>query len=319
MKSFKQFIIEGGNVFKGKTGPIKIDHIEPTLNAYFKEMKRLFPQKASLFNTKKMIPLGSVGKKPISGDIDLGLDASDVLGKDMTDAEIAKWGLDPKDVHAKFQLLSKRARSTTPEQLMLKAFLSLLAVDINRRSKLVQCDEKKITPGNMFGFFPQMDAKGKNLGIGVQLDWMVGNLKWLKFSYYSDAYPVESNVKGLHRTQLMLSAFQVANLSFNHVQGVKDKTTGDVVAQNENDALSLLNNRLGVKITTKNVNNYYDLHAALKRMKKVDYDQMIDTYFKILDSTRADIPDDLQDEWKKRKTKLGLTGKFLPDNSKLRT
>lgn len=45
---------------------------------------------------------------------------------------------------------------------------------------------------------------------------------------------------------------------------------------------------------------------------------MIDIYLKILDSTRADIPDDLQVEWKKRRAKLGLTGKFLPDNSALK-
>jgi hypothetical protein len=30
------------------------------------------------------------------------------------------------------------------------------------------------------------------------------------------------------------------------------------------------------------------------------------------------VPDDLQADWKKRKTKLALTGKFLPDNSALK-
>jgi hypothetical protein len=45
---------------------------------------------------------------------------------------------------------------------------------------------------------------------------------------------------------------------------------------------------------------------------------MLDTYFKILDSTRADIPDNLQEEWIGRKDRLVLSGKFLPENSKLK-
>jgi hypothetical protein len=53
-------------------------------------------------------------------------------------------------------------------------------------------------------------------------------------------------------------------------------------------------------------------------MKPADYDKLLDIYFKILDSTRADIPDDLQEEWLLRKDRLGLTGKFLPDTSALK-
>jgi hypothetical protein len=53
-------------------------------------------------------------------------------------------------------------------------------------------------------------------------------------------------------------------------------------------------------------------------MKPEDYNTLLNIYFKILDSTRADIPDNLQDEWRQRKDSLGLTGKFLPDTSALR-
>jgi hypothetical protein len=53
-------------------------------------------------------------------------------------------------------------------------------------------------------------------------------------------------------------------------------------------------------------------------MKPEDYSNLLNTYFKILDSTRADIPDNLQDEWRQRKDMLGLTGKFLPDSSELK-
>lgn len=176
-----------------------------------------------------------------------------------------------------------------------------------------------MTDGNIFGLYPQINDKGEHVGIGVQIDWMIGDLNWLKFSYYSSAYPAESNVKGLHRTQLMLAAFQVANLSFNHVTGVKDKETGQVIASDPDMALTILGKRLGFKITQENAENYYKLHALLKaKMRPEDYSTLLNVYFKVLDSTRCDIPDDLQDEWRARKDALGLKGQFLPDNSNLK-
>ena len=118
----------------------------------------------------------------------------------------------------------------------------------------------------------------------------------------------------------MLSAFQVAGLSFNHTQGVKDKATGEIVANDPDQALKILSQRLGFKISQADAEDYYRLHTLLKnKMKPEDYNTLLNVYFKILDSTRADIPDDMQDEWRKRKDSLGLTGKFLPDNSALRT
>lgn len=319
MLTFSQYLTEGGNVFKGQTASIAKEDIEPTLNAYFAELKKLFPKKASIFNLQHFHPLGSVGKKPMSGDIDLGVDAKDLLDREMSPKAVAEWGLDHAAVHAEFLALSKRARSAQPEQLMMKAFLKMLTKHINVKAPNLHCDEAKVTPGNIFGVYPQIDKTGKRLGTGVQIDWMVGDLQWLKFSYYSAAYPAGSNVKGLHRTQLMLSAFQQAGLSFNHVSGVKDKETGKLIATDPTRALKELSFRLGVPLNTSVTEDYYKLHAQLKKhMKPADYSGMIDTYFKILDSTRADIPDDLQAEWKKRKTRLGLTGKFLPDNSKLK-
>jgi hypothetical protein len=117
----------------------------------------------------------------------------------------------------------------------------------------------------------------------------------------------------------MLSAFQVAGLSFNHVTGVKDKDTGKVIAHDPDQALTILGQRLGFKISQADAEDYYRLHALLKeKMKTADYNTLLNVYFKILDSTRADIPDDMQDEWRQRKDLLGLTGKFLPDNSALK-
>jgi hypothetical protein len=311
-------LLEGGNVFAGKTSSIKREHIAPTLQKYFEELARVFPKKSKIFNTTVFVPLGSVGKKPVSGDLDLGVDAAHILDKKMSDQSIKDWGINPNDVEIQQQKLKSRARTATDEELRMKAFLQLLALKINSLTKNIYVDEKKVTAGNIFGLFPQYDVENNKLETGVQIDWMVGNLSWLTFSYYSSAYPEDSNVKGLHRTQLILSAFQVADLRFNHVTGVTDKTTRKVLATTPEQALKVLNSRLGTNITVGAAENYYSLHNELKKsMSPENYNQMIDIYFRILDRTRADIPDDLQKEWAKRQKRLGLTGKFLPDTSAL--
>jgi hypothetical protein len=58
------------------------------------------------------------------------------------------------------------------------------------------------------------------------------------------------------------------------------------------------------------------LHEAIKGHPL--YDNVIQIYLKILDKTRVDIPDDLQEYWIQHKDELELTGKFLPDNSNLK-
>jgi len=315
----KDAVIMGGNVFEGKTSNIKLEYIDTTLAAYFDELKVIFPKKSSIFNEAHFVPVGSVRKKLYSGDIDLAVSITDLLDDSSSADSISNWGLDIVEVEKEFSTLAKRARTATAHQLRIKAFLKILAVYINTHGSNLHCDEKKVTDGNLFGLYPQIDTNWQQLDIGVQIDWMVGDIKWLKFSYYSAALPVGSNVKGLHRTQLMLAAFQVANLSFNHINGVKDKDTGLVVSTDPDDALALLGNRLGLKVMQQDAENYYKLHAVLKEgMKFDDYNLLLDVYFKILDSTRADIPDDLQNLWIARQHTLGLTGKFLPDTSKLR-
>jgi len=301
----------GGNVFAGKTAPIKRENIEPTLVRYFAELRELFPLKAYIFNGDHFVPLGSVGKKAVSGDIDLGIDTKDLVNFKYFDESVNQWGLKTSAVNDEFEKLSARARTANRTQLMLKAFLKCLTININKRAPHIYCDESKVTWGNMFSLFPQAGEKA-----GVQIDWMIGNIEWLKFSYHSIAYPDDSNVKGLHRTQLLLSAFQTANLSFNHVSGVKDKVSGDVVADTPNDALAVLTARLGMSIDQRVASNFYDLLTTLMNDKKV-YDETIDTYLQILDHTRCDIPDVLQVEWEERKDRLGLTGKFLPEDSAL--
>lgn len=316
-ENFNTILAEGGNVFAGRTSGIAKENIAPTLERYFQELQQIFPQKAGIFNTKYFQPLGSVGKKPISGDIDLGVDISHIIDQTFSDQSIAAWGLDPESVRSEAKVLQSRARTATPEQIMLKAFLKKLTLYINSHAPNLYCDEKKVTAGNIFGLYPQFDAQGQSLGTGVQIDWMIGNINWLHFSYYSSAYPEGSNVKGLHRTQLMLATFGQAGYTFNHVSGVKDKSTNEIVATDPATALKILSDSYGVAFTPDIVENYYKLHAVLKTLPKDTYNAIIDSYLRILDSTRADIPDDLQQYWVASQQRLGLTGKFLPPESKL--
>ncbi len=309
----------GGNVFKDRTTSIKREHIEPTLSKYFAELKKVFPKKSNIFNIDKMKPIGSVGKKDISGDIDLAIDSKSLLDKQMSDKSIKEWGVDPVLVNDRYKKIVKRARTATPEQSRMKAFLFELADLINKKTYNIYIDDKKITNGNIFGLFPQYDEDGDKLHTGVQIDWMIGNLNWLTFSYYSSVY--KGNVKGLHRTQLMVAMFTSLGLVFNHINGVKDKETQEVLAKNPTAAIKVLNDKFKFKkkLTKGILEDYFKLQEFLRsNVPKKNLDEIYDIYLKILDRTRADIPEDLQADWKKRKTKLGLTGKFLPDNSNLK-
>ena len=59
------------------------------------------------------------------------------------------------------------------------------------------------------------------------------------------------------------------------------------------------------------------IDALKNELSEQDLHAVYDTYLKILDSTRADIPQDLQQYWIDNQDRLQLKGKFLPDESKL--
>ena len=112
--------------------------------------------------------------------------------------------------------------------------------------------------------------------------------------------------------------FSNGGYTFSHANGVKDKETGEVVATTPQQAIEVLNKRYGLSLTKDSVANYFDIMETLRaNVSQQDLDGIFDTYLKILDKTRADIPEDLQQYWIDNQEKLGLTGKFLPDDSNL--
>lgn len=300
------FLLEGGNVWDN-SAPIKKEYIKPTLEKFKAEFSRIFPVASKYFES--VIILGSVGKKDVSGDIDLAID--EAAFKDVDD-----WKLDPAYLTELFAKFKKRSRSATDAQIMKRAVIVAISEIVNKESKIIETDTKSSGSGTLFCQFPQFDENSKETDLSVQIDINVGDLDWLRFAYYSDSY--KGNVKGLHRTQLMLSLFSYKDHTFSHNYGVKNKESQEIVAKNPEEAVNLLNNMYGFNITEKILQNYFDLQDFLKKnLKMEDLYAVWNTYLKILDSTRCDVPEDLQAYWVEHQDELGLTGKFLPNNSNL--
>lgn len=296
----------GGHVFNG-SGPIKKEDIKPTLARFVQEFVRVFPKARGHFEGIKT--LGSTGKKDESGDIDLALD-------EKAFKNIHDWGLTQSDVQSYYELFAKRARTASKQQLMKRAVICAVADKLEANSHNIKVDTKGSGNGTLFCQFPQFNSKGELNGKEVQIDINIGDINWLLFSYYSDSY--EGNVKGLHRTQLMLSLFAHKGYTFGHNLGVRNKETGELAADSPKKAIELLNSLYGFNLDQETLQNYFKLQEFLKKeLSEKELHEIWDRYLKILDSTRCDIPNDLQEYWLDNQDRLGLTGKFLPTDSKL--
>jgi hypothetical protein len=296
----------GGNVF-GTTDKIKREDIKPTLLNFLKEFKRLFPQAEPYF--RQMQTLGSVGKKEVSGDIDLAI-------SDKSFDKIQDWGLDQQHVQELFELFKKRSRTASEEQLMKRAVIVAIAEKIQDADTDLAVDVKGSASGALFLQAPQYNEAGEQLDSNVQIDINVGDVDWLKFAYYSSVY--SGNVKGLHRTQLLVALFGNKGYIFSHNYGVKNRDTQEIEAKSPTEAIELLNKLYKADFTSEILENYFSVMDALKKnLSEQDLNRVYDIYLKILDSTRADIPEDLQDYWIANQERLQLKGKFLPDDSNL--
>jgi len=307
----KQLIVEGGNVFD-ITSSINKENIESTVEKFVDELSRIFPAKAASF--KSFEKLGSAGKKDVSGDIDLSYDVKNIFPDGKPDFQ--GWGVDEGKYNEKVALFTKRSKTASVDKIQLRAMIELIGEKLDENSSEIEVDTKSSGNGSIFCSAPQYGPDGKPLGINVQTDINIGNPEWLRFSYYSNTYA--GNVKGLHRTQLMLSLFANKGKSFSHATGVVDRETGEKEASNPQEALVLLNKLYGFDISQDTLNDYFKLEGYLKtNVSPEEYNAIMDRYLKILDSTRADIPDNLQQYWIDNQSRLVLKGKFLPDTSNL--
>jgi len=307
----KQLIVEGGNVFD-ITSSINKENIDSTVKKFVDELSRIFPAKAASF--KSFEKLGSAGKKDVSGDIDLSYDVKNIFPDGKPDFQ--GWGVDEGKYNEKVALFTKRSKTASVDKIQLRAMIELIGEKLDENSSEIEVDTKSSGNGSIFCSAPQYGPDGKPLGINVQTDINIGNPEWLRFSYYSNTYA--GNVKGLHRTQLILSLFANKGKSFSHATGVVDRETGEKEASNPQEALVLLNKLYGFDISQDTLNDYFKLEDYLKNnVSPEEYNAIMDRYLKILDSTRADIPDNLQQYWIDNQSRLVLKGKFLPDTSNL--
>lgn len=293
----------GGNVF-GNTQPIKKEYIQPTLQEFVQELNSIFPKARR--HTRHLQLLGSAGKKEMSGDIDLALDST-CFGR------IQDWDLNRVEVEELFQKLKERARTSTDDFLRLKAVVELVARKIENSDTKIYA---KAEGHSLFLQFPQYDENHKMIeDVNVQIDLNFGNVDWLRFAYYSEIY--SGGIKGLHRTQLLVSLFSFKGYIFSHAYGIKVRKTQEIVANTPTQAVELLNSLYGTEFTVESLANYFTIMGWISTLPKKDFSKIVDTYLQILDKTRTDIPEDLQDYWIEHQKKLSLSGKFLPETSNI--
>ena len=277
----------GGNIFKDKATSISIENIQPTIDAYKKKLSGIFPMKAHSFNFFE--PVGSAGKKTISGDLDLAIDHTHIV-RSFTGSEILKWGIEYDTWYELFKKIHKRARTATYHMCKMRALLTLIAEKLQENG--IDVEIKKTTGGNIFTCFPQYGIDGQPTAEYIQIDWMVGDIDWLRWSYYSHG---EEGLKGLHRTQFIVACFSAIGMTFNHFSGVKQKGEEEWAITSPEEAIDKLSSHYGT-LTPEQTQTFSELHSwLLENASRDNYLEVINRYVKIVELAKAVIPQEIKE------------------------
>lgn len=269
----------GGNIFKDKATSITKDRVAPTIEAYKRVLGEIFPMKAHSLSFFE--PVGSAGKKEVSGDLDLAIDWTHIV-RSFTTTELEKWGIGYDEWSETYTKIHKRARTATEHMSKMRALLTLISEKLAENNIDVG---DRVTAGNIFTCFPQYDENGPT-GDYVQIDWMVGDVEWLRWSYYSHG---EISLKGLHRTQFLVALFSEIGYTFNHFSGIKKKNTSDWTITSPEDALKLLSEHYG-DIDHSQTETFARLHSWLLRSDSGAYFRVVSRYREILKTQKENIP-----------------------------
>lgn len=269
----------GGNIFKDKATSITKDRVAPTIEAYKRALGDIFPMKAHSLSFFE--PVGSAGKKDVSGDIDLAIDWTHII-RSFTADELEKWDIQYDEWNDEYTKIHKRARTATYHMSKMRALLKLISAKLVENGIQLGGD---VTAGNIFTCFPQHDTNGPTDDF-VQIDWMVGDIDWLTWSYYSHG---ETDLKGLHRTQFLVALFSEIGYTFNHFSGIKQKKTKEWTITSPEDALGLLSKHYG-DITHSQTQTFAGLHSWLLKSKSDSYCAVINRYREILRVQKQNIP-----------------------------
>ena len=277
----------GGNIFKDKATSISIENIQPTIDAYKQRLGEIFPMKAHSLTFFE--PVGSAGKKTTSGDLDLAIDATHII-RHFTEPEIQKWGLTYEDWEKTYLKIKKRARTATDHMCKMRGLLTLISETLAKNG--IDVETKKTTAGNIFTCFPQYNAKSQPTGDYIQIDWMVGDIDWLRWSYYSHG---EEGLKGLHRTQFIVAGFSKLGMTFNHFKGVKLKLETEWRITDPETAIEALSCGFG-PITLEQTKTFRDLNSwLLENASKDDYLEVVRRYVGIINLAKAEIPQEIKE------------------------
>lgn len=269
----------GGNIFKHKATSITKDRVAPTIEAYKNALGEIFPMKAHSLSFFE--PVGSAGKKEISGDLDLAIDHTHII-RSFTSDELEKWGIEYDEWNDTYTKIHKRARTATYHMSKMRALLTLISAKLAENGIQLGGD---VTAGNIFTCFPQHDENGPTNDY-VQIDWMVGDIEWLTWSYYSHG---EEGLKGLHRTQFLVALFSEIGYTFNHFSGIKKKKTKEWLISSPEDALQLLSEHYGM-VRHSQTQTFAQLHSWLLTCDSGLYFKVVNRYKEILRVQKQNIP-----------------------------
>jgi hypothetical protein len=298
IKILKTIITEGGNVFTGTeydTDDILLNDIKPTIDKFISTLSDIFPKKKSTFTTLSNNSnwLGSTGKKPKSGDVDLAYSSEHFFKDRQIDTE--GWGIDQNAYTQLYEKNKKAARSASDEQIQVKSLIQLIVKKINESGKDIYANDKAANGGTIHFSYPQY-SNDKRLNTNAQLDLDTGDLDWLKFRYNSELPDDNQEIKGLHRGQLMLAMFAATGYTFKSGKGFIRKKTGDVLGDKPQDAINVFNNEYKPKqpLDLKITSNYNKLMDYIKtNLNPEDKENTLKMFAEALRRANAYIPDNI--------------------------
>ena len=300
IKLLKEVIIkEGGNVFKNTeydTQNIPLDNIQPTVNKFAEDLSKLFPAKSLAFKniTNKNSWLGSTGKKPESGDVDLAFPIEHFFLNGEPD--IKGWRISEDEFNALYGKNRKRARTATDEQIQVKSMVELIVQKINSSGTDLFSSDKASGAGSIHFSFPQYTPSGEKLNSFSQFDLDIGDIDWLKFRFNSVLPKDNPQIKGLHRGQLMLAMFSTTGYTFKSGKGFIRKDNREIVAKKPQGAMEVFNSEYNPPnpLTLEILGDYGKLVNYIKdNFKPEDKNSTLDMFKRALERADAYVPDNI--------------------------
>jgi hypothetical protein len=293
------YLNEGGSVFKSTefdTENISLNNIAPTIKKLVEDLSKIFPNKKSTFDSlnDKSNWLGSTGKKPQSGDVDIAYSSEHFFKNGQTD--VNGWGLSQDEYDSLYEKYKKTSRTATDDQIQLRALIQLITEKINSASGDIHASSKASGAGSIHLSYPQYSSSDEKLNTRAQIDLDIGDMDWLKFRYNSELPENDPNIKGLHRGQLMLAMFAATGYTFKSGKGFIRKETGETIADKPQGALEIFNKEYQPKqsLTLDIINNYDKLMNYIKsNLKPEDKDKTLNMFKEALRRAGAYVPNNI--------------------------